>query len=121
MLLIHISIKVRRTRSVLPLVFGVAFLFYFGKTFHAPGQSAETSIAAVVNGEIPFSASCRNLIDRRTGDVIFLGQQGNAYVFCVMPLINLLSLLGGQFCAFVDVPFGRLLPGCFPPVTSPGW
>ena len=31
MLLIHISIKVRRT-----LVFGVTFLFYFGKTFHAP-------------------------------------------------------------------------------------
>ena len=97
MLLIHISIKVRRTRSVLPLVFGVAFLFYFGKTFHAPGQSAETSIAAVVNREIPFSASCRNLIDRRTGDVIFLGQQSNAYVFCVMPPINLLSLLGGSF------------------------
>ena len=107
------------TRSALPLVFGVAF-FLFCKTFHAPGRSAERGIAAVVNREIPFSASCRNLMDRRTGDVIFPGQQGNAYVFCVMPPINLLSLLGCQFCAFVDVPFGRLLPGRFSPVTSPG-
>ena len=74
-------------------------------------QSAETSIAAVVNREIPFSASCRNLIDRRTGDVIFLGQQSNAYVFCVIPPINLLSLLRYPFCAFVNVYLGRFLPG----------
>ena len=74
-------------------------------------QSAETSIAAVVNREIPFPTSCQNFIDRRTGDVIFLGQQSNTYVFCAVPPINLLSLLGYPFCAFVDVHLGRFLPG----------
>ena len=114
-------------RIAFVVTFGLLFqsgfncLFYFCKTFHAPGRSAERGIAAVANRGIPFLASCRNLMDRRTGDVIFPGQQSNAYVFCVMPPINLLSLLGGEFCAFVDVHFRRFLPGRFPPATLPGW
>ena len=114
----HISIQVRMTRSALPLVFGVAF-FLFCKTFHAPGRSAERGIAVVANKEIPSSASFRNLMDRRTGDVIFPGQQSNAYVFCVMPPINLLSLLGGSFVRLWMFISGSSFPGVSLPYPHP--
>ena len=75
---------------------------------------------AIVNGAVTFVALGRNLIDRRRGDVILLGQQGNWDMLSVVLEIDLLPLQRSQLGAFVDVHFGRLLPGRFSPATLPG-
>lgn len=75
---------------------------------------------AIVNGAVTFVTSGRNLIDRRTEDQILLGRQGNSDTLPVLLEINLLPLQGSQLGAFVDVHFGRLLPGHFFPAILPG-
>ena len=75
---------------------------------------------AIVNGAVTFVASGRNLIDRRTEEQIFLGRQGNSDTLPVLLEVDLLPLQGSQLGAFVDVYFGRLLPGHFFPAILPG-
>ena len=62
----------------------------------------------------------RNLIDRRRGDVILLGQQGNWDMLPVVLEIDFFPPQGSQLGAFVYVHFGRLLPGRFSPAILPG-
>ena len=73
-----------------------------------------------MNGAVAFVALGRNLIDRRTEDQILLSLQGNLHTFPVLLEIDLLPLQESQLGAFVDVHFGRLLPGRFSPATLPG-
>lgn len=73
-----------------------------------------------MNGAVRFAVSGRNLIDRRRGDVILLGRQGNWDMLLVVLEIDFLPLQGSQLGAFVDVHFGRLLLGEFSPAILPG-